>query len=195
MQTRVAIICAGPTPWDDEGRLVGNSPLPLSPEAIDPIRRLTDGLPEDVAAVYAPVANEACQQAGKLIAQKFSLRLRDAAALDAVHLGLWEGLRPEEIRARFPTVFPQWEEQPLTVTPPDGEPLVDAIDRIAAAMKRILRKNKGLTVALALRPMALEIVAGVLAVEPPQTIVGHLHQQRPMATIELSEDDLSALLD
>jgi broad specificity phosphatase PhoE len=76
-------------------------------------------------------------------------------------------------------------ENPLAVTPPDGEPLAGAIDRLAAALKRILKANRGRTVALPLRPMSLEIAAGLLQDQSPADIAAHLHQQQPMATIEV----------
>jgi phosphoserine phosphatase len=185
MTTRVLLIEAGPTPWDDEGRIVGARPLPLTAEAIDNIGRLLGTLPNRPESVYRAAANEACDQVARLVAQKFALRPRANANLDAVRLGLWEGLTPEEIRSRFPTVFPQWHENPLAVTPPDGEPLAAAIDRIHTALRKILRANRGRTVAFALRPMTLQIAQGLLKGLTAAQIAPDLHQEQPLATIEV----------
>jgi broad specificity phosphatase PhoE len=185
MSTRVVLIEAGPTPWEAEGRIVGSRPLPLTAEAIDAIRHRLESVSLAINSVYRAATNEACDQVAKLIAQKFRLRPRDSPELETVNLGLWEGLRPEELRRRFPTVFPQWQEHPLAVTPPDGEALAGAIERIGAALKRILRRNRNLTVALPLRPMALQIAAGVLRRENHEAIAGHLHESVPLATIEV----------
>jgi broad specificity phosphatase PhoE len=185
MSTRVVLIEAGPTPWDAEGRIVGSRPLPLTAEGVDAIRHLLETLSEAVKSVYRTAQNEACDQAAKLISQKFGLRPRDNQDLETVNLGLWEGLTREEVRFRFPTVFPQWEEHPLAVTPPDGEPLTGAIDRIGGALKRILRRNRNLTIALPLRPMAVQIAAGVLHGETHDSIAHHLHESQAIATIEV----------
>jgi broad specificity phosphatase PhoE len=185
MSTRVVLVEAGPTPWEAEGRIVGSRPLPLTAQAIDAIRHRLETLGSTINSVYRTAGNEACDQVAKLIAQKFGLRPRDNPELETVNLGLWEGLRPEELRQRFPTVFPQWQEHPLSVTPPDGEALAGAIDRIGAALKRILRRNRTLTVALALRPMAFQIAAGILRRENHDQIAGHLHESAPIATIEV----------
>jgi broad specificity phosphatase PhoE len=185
MGTRVILLEAGPTPWDTEGRLVGRRPLPLVAEAIDAIRRLVDSLPFEIHSIYRAKANEACDQTARLIAERFSLRLRGNSDLDEVGLGLWEGLTPEELQFRFPTVFPQWQTNPLGVNPPDGEPLDSAIQRIGTAVRAILRRNRGFNAALALRPLSLQIAAGVLRDEPPTAIAFHLHQRQPMTTIEL----------
>jgi broad specificity phosphatase PhoE len=185
MSTRVVLIEAGPTPWDADGRIVGSRPLPLTAQALDAIRHRLQTLDGAINSVYRTSHNEACEQVAKLISQLFALRSRSNDDLETVHLGLWEGLSPEEVRFRFPTVFPQWQEHPLSVTPPDGEPLGAAIDRITAAVTRILRRNRNLTVALPLRPMALQIVTGVLRRENHEAIAGHLHASVPIATINV----------
>jgi broad specificity phosphatase PhoE len=185
MSTRVLLIEAGPTQWDAEGRISGSMSLPLTAEAIDSVGHLVDSLTEGVGSVYRPADNEACDQAGKIIARKFNLRPRDVPDLQEVHMGLWQGLMPEELKLRFPTVFPQWQANPLGVTPPDGEPLGEAIARIGAALGRIFRRNRGVTVALALRPMALQIVAGLTAGLPPEKIAEHLHDRRALASMEV----------
>ena len=186
MSTRAVLIEAGPTPWDVEGRIVGSRPLPLTAEANDAIRHRLETVGGAINSVYRTAHNEACEQVAKLIAQMFALRPRKNDDLETVHLGLWEGLTPEEVRFRFPTVFPQWKEHPLAVTPPDGEPLAAAIGRIAAAVTRILRRNRNLTVAFPLRPMALQIVIGVLRRENHEAIAGHLHESVPIATIDVN---------
>ncbi len=194
MVTRVLMFEAGPTPWEAEDRLVGTRPLPLTAEAVDMLRHRLNDLPHPPNSVYRAAANEACHQAAALIAEKFDLRPRNNPELETVHLGLWEGLTRDEVRYRFPTVFPEWEDHPLSVTPPDAEPLEQGITRITGAIKRILRRNRGETVSLALRPMAMQIAIGALAGEPPETIAGHLQQQQSMATIELDEVQIKAFL-
>jgi broad specificity phosphatase PhoE len=185
MPTRAVLIEAGPTPWDLEHRLAGNSSLPLTAEAMDAIRHLVDTLGFQIDSVYRSATNEAATQAAQIIGTKFGLRPRDNRDLEEVGLGLWEGLLPEELRQRFPTVYPKWEEQPLQVTPPDGEPLTAAIERIREAVNRILRRNRGYNFALALRPMAFQIATGVLRGESPPAIAERLHHRRAMETIEI----------
>jgi len=186
MGIRAVLIEAGPTPWDVEDRLVGNASLPLTAEAMDAIGHLLNGLPEPVEAVYRPAANEACRQAGQIIAKKYGLRPRDNPDLEEVGLGLWQGLFPQDVRQRFPTVYPKWEEQPLQVTPPDGEPLEAAIQRVGGAVSRIFRRSRNRCIALALRPMAFQIAAGILRGESEAKIAGRLRHRQPMETIEIN---------
>lgn len=185
MSTRVLLIEAAPTPWDVENRLVGNSSLPLTAEAMDAIGHLLDTIAEPMDAVYRPGANEACVHAAQIIAKKYGLRPRDNPDLNEVGLGLWQGLLPEELRMRFPTVYAKWEEEPLVVTPPDGEPVEAAIERIGDALKRALRRNRGGKMALALRPMAMQIALGTLRRQSAPEIASRLHHRQAMETIDV----------
>jgi broad specificity phosphatase PhoE len=194
MPTRAVLIEAGPTPWDVEGRIVGNSSLPLRAEAMDTIRHVLEGVPGRIDSVYRAASNEACDQVAQIIVKKYGIRARDIPDLDELGMGLWQGLSPDDIRARFPTVYPQWEAQPLLVTPPDGEPLEEAIGRIRAAVNRILRRGKNLTVALPLRPMAFQITRGILQGQTSAQIAGRLHERQALATIDIDPPALKTRL-
>lgn len=182
--TRVLLIHAGPTPWDVENRLTGAHSLPLTKDAAAAMKALVDALPMPTA-IYLCQANEACLEAGNMLAEKFGVRIRDTAALEEMRLGLWEGLTREEVRRRFPTVTQQWQEDPLSVLPPEGESLGESIERIEPALKKILRRNREGVVALVLRPFAMQIVLGLLRGESPQVIATHLNNVDVMERIDV----------
>jgi broad specificity phosphatase PhoE len=192
--TRVLLIHAGPTPWDEEDRVVGARPLPLSDAGVVAVSGAVASIDDDVHSVYAPRTNEACLQAAVLIGSRWKLRVRDAAGLGPIALGLWEGLTREELRQRYETAFPRWEEQPLDVNPPEGEALAQAIERVRNGLRRVLRRKRGQSVAVALRPVAMQIAAGLLRGEQPRTMAAHLHKVEPLVTIELSDQQLHQLL-
>jgi probable phosphoglycerate mutase len=187
MGTRVLLVEASPTPWDLEDRLVGNSSLPLTAEGIDQLRHRIEAIQGKIAAIYRPASNEACTQAGQVLSKKYGVRPRDNRDLNEMGLGLWQGLLPDEIRRRFPTVFARWLEDPLAVMPPDGEPLQEAIGRIGSAISRIIRRNRNSSIALTLRPIALQIARGMLKQESAAQIASHLHERQPMETIDLND--------
>jgi broad specificity phosphatase PhoE len=188
--TRVVLIQAAPTPWDEEGRLSGRHTLPLTDEARASIGTIVAGIDFPVHAVYRAAANEATDQAAKIVAHRFHLRPRDAAALDEVKLGLWQGLRGAEVRSRFPSAFARWQEDAPSVKPPEGESLAEAIERLRGALGKVLRRNHDHAVVLALRPMAMQIVAGILRLERPEQIGAHLHNRVPVETIDIADEDL-----
>src|SRR5712671_453881 len=134
--TRVLLIPAAPTPWDAEGRLGGNPMLPLSTDGEIALRKTLASISEPVSAIYAFTKNLACEQAAKLVAQQFKLRVRNSDQLEPISMGLWQGLTRDELRFRFPTVFPQWEENPLSVNPPEGESLEAAANRFREGVRK-----------------------------------------------------------
>jgi broad specificity phosphatase PhoE len=192
--TRVVLIQAGPTPWDEEERLAGAHTLPLTDGALESIRALVEQIDYPVHAAYRAAGNEAADQTAKALAQKFHLRPRDAKELDELNLGLWQGLRGAEVKSRFPSAFARWQEDPLSVNPPEGESLAGAIERLRGALAKVLRRNRGHAVVLALRPMAMQIVAGILRLQSPEQIAAHLHDRVPGETIDIADEDLERYL-
>jgi broad specificity phosphatase PhoE len=188
--TRVLLIYAGPTQWDEEDRLSGNHPLPLTEGARKAIEQVVASIEGPVSAVYRYKKNEACDEVAALVARQFKLKPRDSAALDEMNLGLWQGLTRNELKFRYPKVVEQWKDNPLSVHPPEGESLPEAIERLGTAVKQICRRRKDATIALALRPVAMQIVFGLLQGEDPLAIASHLQRITPLETIELSNDDL-----
>jgi len=192
--TRIILIHAGPTPWDAEGRLTGNHTQPLTDDAHRAIESLVPKLPENVAAVYRCKSNEACDEVAKLVAKRYRLKPRHSDALDAVNLGLWQGLTHDQLRFRFATAFPRWEENPASVIPPNGESFDQALSRLDHAARNIVRRDRGKTIVIAMRPMAQQMLGGILRRRNPEQITAHLHKACQLETIELDESAEHELL-
>jgi len=186
--TRVLLIQAAPTPWDTEGRMGGNPMLPLATDGEVELRQTLQTLTPPIAALFTCTRNQACEQAAKLVARHFNVRIRDHESLGPISMGLWQGLTREELRFRFPTVFQQWEENPLSVNPPQGESLEAAAERCRAGLAKILRRHRGQAIALVLRPMAMQVCAGLLKGEDLQRIASHLHDRTPVESIDVPDD-------
>lgn len=193
--TRMLLISAGPTPWDVEGRLGGNPTLPLTTDGEIELQKTLEALDQPVTAIYTCMKNQACEQAAKLVARHFDVRVRDSEALEPVSMGLWQGLTREELRFRFPTVFSEWEECPLNVNPPQGESLEGATARLREGLRKILKRNRGGMIALVLRPISLQIIAGLLRGEPLHTLVGHLHATTLVETMDVPDNAPADLID
>jgi broad specificity phosphatase PhoE len=185
--TRVILIKAGPTPWDLEKRIAGNQSLPLADEAHDRIARLIETLPP-MDALYYSKNEEACHQVAKMVSILRKLKPRGHADLEAWSLGLWQGLRMDDLRQRYPTVLQQWEDAPETVVPPEGELFGDAIERLRGAIRKILRRNRQGTTLLSLRPSAFQIISGILHKESLQQIAARLQNDPTIETIEAGEE-------
>jgi broad specificity phosphatase PhoE len=84
-------------------------------------------------------------------------------------------------------VIPQWQEEPLSVRPPEGESLGEVIDRVRPAIEKILKRNREGIVALVVRPLVMQIIHGLLRGETPEAIAKHLNHVDVMETIEVAD--------
>jgi broad specificity phosphatase PhoE len=186
--TRVILIHAGPTPWEEENRVVGDQSLPLTDAARVAIGSIVDQLPADVEAIYRAKKNEACDEVAKMVAARFKIPARNNDDLHGLNLGLWQGLTFDTIRSRFRSVFTRWEKNPLAVRPPEGETIEQASARVQKALRAILRRNRESTIVIPLRPLIIRIAAGLLRTESIEQTAADLRNVPSIETIELAEN-------
>lgn len=170
--------------------------MPLTGEGEAALRDAARGLSPAPEVVYAFTGNQACEQAAGIVAAQFDLKVRHSDYLEPVSMGLWQGLTRDELRFRFPTVFPEWEENPLGVNPPEGESVADAAGRFREGVRKIVKRNRGEVVAVVLRPLSLQIVAGILRGEDLGAITSHLHEDvRGIEVVEVSDEVARVLIE
>lgn len=139
---RVILVRPGATDYDLQGRIQGNLDIPLCAEgraaAVQCAEELRSFQPK---CVYAP-ESEPSRQTAELLGETLGCRSRKIDRLENINLGLWQGMLIAEVRLKQPRVYRQWQEQPETVCPPEGEMLEQADDRLRAALVKLLRRHK-----------------------------------------------------
>ena len=159
------LIRPGATPFDDERRIVGALDVPLSDrglaEASDLAARLS-AVEETcrVAAIYCGPSECACRTA-EIIGRAIGLRPKRLDGLRNLDQGLWQGLPRDEVRRRYQKNFKQWLDEPCTVCPPLGENVDEALARVRAALRPILKRHTREPIAL----VVAEPLAGLVACE------------------------------
>jgi len=152
--------------WDDLGRLQGQADLPMSEVGAEAVKALVDSLAGDPVERVLTAPDEASVKTARAIARQKSLRAVKIEACSEVSLGLWEGLEESVVMERYPKVYRQWRTDPLSVVPPEGEPLEAAAHRIIKGLCKSLEKNAKSVVAVVLRPTAFAIVNSWMSDEP-----------------------------
>ncbi|NBP51988.1 MAG: hypothetical protein EBU70_12595, partial [Actinobacteria bacterium] len=102
-------------------------------------------------------------ESARVIAGRFGCRVTQVPALADPDLGLLQGLTMGDFERRFESRFAEWTESPLTVAPPEGEPMSDARARILDAFAGILAGAAGRRVGVVLHVVALATVRDALA--------------------------------
>ncbi len=144
--TKLILIRHGRTDWSDQKRYCGGSDIPLNERGRTQARELGEKLQGHVVhKIYSSSMKRAVQSANIVFAGRPVEPLEE---LREMSFGLWDGLTYQEIMARDPQVYSQWLENPLCVTPPEGENLSALARRVRKGLTRIFKGNHGKTVAL-----------------------------------------------
>jgi phosphoserine phosphatase len=153
--TKVVLVRPGSTDYDQDQRLQGNLDVPLNQQGSVEVAKLVEELRTwPIEAVYAPPCEPALQTA-KALAEALDVKFRKLERLKNLNHGLWQGMRIEEIRRKYPRAYRQWQDQPHSVQPPEGETLEQATRRIEVALAKLLKKHKEGMIALVLpEPLA-----------------------------------------
>jgi len=150
----IIVIPWAQTDWQVQGRLTASTPLPINEAGRRALEEWAGQLAEAHMAVIYASAHQTARETASVLAAKLAVKVKLAAGLEEINLGLWEGLTPEQLRRRSPRVYRQWLEEPASVAPPEGEALAAAWARIAEALERITGKHRRQTVGLVLGRLA-----------------------------------------
>ena len=152
------VMQTGQTTWEAQSRVESAAGAPLTEQGTRAVEDAAHQLRnETIGAIYAS-KGEAERQAAALAATILRLKVRTEQQLREIDYGLWQGLTTEEIKRRQPKHYRQWRLAPASVCPPGGETVAAAQQRLRAAVKQILKRQKNAPSLLVLRP----VVAGLL---------------------------------
>jgi len=161
--TRILLIRSGATEFDEQGRIKGTLDIPLSHEGTAQVVQLVKELADTpIDHLYSSPCRCAMQSAD-VIAKSHKLKVRKLVELQNLDHGLWHGKLIDEVKHSQPKVYRQLQERPETVCPPEGEPVGAALDRVRAALAKLLKKHKTGTIALVVPEPISSIVHSILA--------------------------------
>ena len=163
--TQVVLIRPGATPYDEQNRVQGVLDLPLSDrgkaEVVALAGRLAAERDLDLTALYCG-PGESVGRTAEAVGKVLGVRPKRIDELRNIDQGFWQGLQIEEIKRRNLKVFRQWQDDPLTVCPPQGEPVDDALERVKGALRPLIRRHRDETIALVVCEPLAQIIAGYL---------------------------------
>jgi broad specificity phosphatase PhoE len=150
---QIVLIRPGCTEFDEQQRIQGNLDLPLSTGGRQQVEQLLADLSQiEIEWLFSSPCEPARSTAEALGATR-GLAVREVEGLHNVNLGLWQGLKVEDVRRKHPKVFKQWQDSPEAICPPEGETLAEAVARVRKALEKPLKK-KGQLAIVAADPLA-----------------------------------------
>ncbi|MEN1678011.1 MAG: histidine phosphatase family protein [Planctomycetota bacterium] len=173
---KLLLIRPGATEYDRQGRILGTIDMPLSQDGMEQVRAAAESLAEEApVALYTSPCQSATETA-ELLGDALDLRARKLDKLFNLDHGLWQGMLVEDVRDKQPKVYRQWQEQPETVCPPEGETVLAAMQRVAGVLKKLLRKHSG------------DGAVALVAPEPLASVVRHVVRQDALGDLWKSAD-------
>jgi broad specificity phosphatase PhoE len=145
ISSQVLLIRPGATLYDEQDRVQGVLDIPLSEQGKTEVARLAERLASrdgeaELSALYCG-PGESVVRTDEIIGKALGLRPRRIDEFRNLDQGLWQGLQIEEIRRRNTRLFRQWIDDPKTIRPPQGETVEEAMERLRAALKPLLRRH------------------------------------------------------
>ena len=174
---KILLVRPGATDYDQQGRIQGTLDVPMS----DTGRQACAAALAEVAAANPSIVYtspcESAREAAGVIAEKSGAKVKSLDSLRNLDHGLWQGMLIEDVRTKQPKVYRQWQEQPETVCPPDGETVLAAKQRVADALQKMLKKQKDDA-----GPIA------VVAPEPLASLLRHVLRQDGLSNLWKSSE-------
>jgi broad specificity phosphatase PhoE len=158
--SQILLIRPGSTDFDEQQRIQGTLDLPLSPQGEQQVARIVQELADIAIDVIYTSPCEPARSTSAALGATRGIGVKEIEDLYNVNLGLWQGLKLDELRRKHPKVFKQWQESPDAICPPGGETLAEAVGRIRKALEKPLKK-KGTIGIVACDPLAAIIAAVV----------------------------------
>jgi probable phosphoglycerate mutase len=153
---QILLIRPGTTEYDQQGRVQGTLDIPLCEDGRQEVDAMVGQLRQQpITAVYSSPSQSA-KQTAEALAAKLDLKVKTIDKLENLDHGLWQGMLVSDVKAKQPKVYRQWQEQPETVCPPQGETLSDAKERVQGAIAKLVKKHKseGLLAMVVPEPLA-----------------------------------------
>ena len=167
----VMLVRPGATEFDEQGRIKGCLDLPLSNLGREQAAHAASQLGEMAIKAVFHSPCEAARDSAHVLCERLGLKAKEMPKLRNVDLGLWHGRLIEEVRQRQPRVYRQWQDEPASCCPPEGEPLSVACERVRDSLSRLVRQyRRGGSIAL----VTPEPLASLVKAELSRAALGDL---------------------
>eukprot|EP00045_Choanoeca_perplexa_P006077 m.51698 g.51698 ORF g.51698 m.51698 type:complete len:250 (+) comp13451_c0_seq2:31-780(+) len=158
--TRLLLIRHGATVLTAEDRFAGATDVLLSDEGAKQAEKLAERLAcSKVAAVYSSDMKRTIKTA-TIIAKAHDMTPVLMPGLREISHGRWEELTRVEVEAKFREEYSQWQADPFTFAPEDGESGLQVLTRALPCIREIVEKHQGQTVVVVSHKATIRLLIG-----------------------------------
>jgi probable phosphoglycerate mutase len=162
MATRLLLVRHGATQLTAENRFSGAVGVDLSDEGRRQAQRLGERLADDpICAVYCSPLSRTVETA-EIVARPHGHTPVRRDGLREISHGRWEGLTRDEVEARYPGEYEDWEADPFTFAPEGGESGLAVLARALPVIREIVLAHEGKNVLVVSHKATLRILLSSL---------------------------------
>ena len=148
METDLFLIRHGETEWNKILRYQGQTDIDLNETGFNQARLLSKRLKDEkIDRIYSSDLKRAANTAA-IVAKPHDLKLIKEKKLREICFGEWEGMNYEEISEKYPEIYKEWRNDPVSVPPPEGETFLEFQKRIIYIINKIKDLHAGERVAI-----------------------------------------------
>jgi len=160
--TRLYLARHGATSLSAEDRFSGAVGVPLSDEGRRQAGRLAERLRAvGLQAIYASPLDRALETA-RIVGRAAGIDALERDGLREIAHGHWEGLRRDEVEARFSEEYATWEADPFSFAPEGGESGVAVLARAPPVVRDIVTRHAGQRVLVVSHKATIRLVLSSL---------------------------------
>jgi probable phosphoglycerate mutase len=160
--TRLYLARHGATSRTAEDRFSGAVAVPLSDEGRHQAGRLAERLRAvGLQAIYASPLDRALETA-RIVGRAAGIDPVEREGLREIAHGHWEGLRRDEVEARFSEEYAAWEADPFSFAPEGGESGVAVLARALPVVREIVTRHAGQRVLVVSHKATIRLVLSSL---------------------------------
>lgn len=147
--TVILLVRHGQTEWNRVERFRGRADVPLNETGLAQAEATGRRVAKEwrPAAIYSSPLSRAVRTA-QAIARHFNLPVQIHSGLADIDYGQWQGLTPDEAKARWPKELEAWYTAPHTARIPGGETLDELRTRAMATVNELSTRHPGETIVL-----------------------------------------------
>jgi probable phosphoglycerate mutase len=165
--TRLLLVRHGATAATEEDRFSGSMGADLSEQGRWQASRLGERLSEQkIAAVYSSPLSRALDTA-RIVARHCRLEPVTRDGLREIGHGHWEGRKRDDVERDFAAEYAEWEADPFTFAPLEGESGLAVLARALPVIREIVTAHAGEQVLVVSHKATLRLVlSSLLAFDP-----------------------------
>ncbi|MDD3428523.1 MAG: histidine phosphatase family protein [Oscillospiraceae bacterium] len=129
----------GETDWNAQKRVQGSRDIPLNQTGVKQAFALAQNLSagKRPQKVYTSKQLRA-KETGQIVARELHIPCEEAAGIEEMNLGLWEGLSWQQIEQQYPADLQRWINNRRYQPTPQGESYQDTLERVLPALQKIV---------------------------------------------------------